>query len=178
MTLTIQQKAKLASHVWQGPGYVTFALLDGAGIPDLLDRLYGTDALEFECLYSGELEPSVAEVAPYIARLERGSDFASWVLGDWGASRGIFAQVTEDVGLPQLRRHFRKLNMVYRDDGRPVLFRYYDPRVMFQFLPLCNEAQLKEMFGPVSRYIVERGPSGAGAALSAPGRELVQEMFE
>jgi hypothetical protein len=178
MALTTQQMTKLASHVWQGPGHATFALLDGAGIPDLLDRLYGADALEFECLYSGELEPDVAEVAPYIARLERGSDFAAWVLGGWGASRGLFAQVTDDVGMPQLRRHFRKLNMVYGDDGKPLLFRYYDPRVLSQFLPICREGQLKDMFGPVSRYVIERGPSGAGVAMSAPGRELVQELFE
>jgi hypothetical protein len=118
MAFTPQQMTRLASHVWQGPDYVTFALLDGAGIPDLLDRLYGVDSLEFECLYSGELEPDVAEVAPYIARLEQGSGFAAWVLAGWGASRGIFAQVTEDVRMPQLRRHFRKLYMVYGDDGK------------------------------------------------------------
>ena len=93
MGLTAQQIGKLAGHVWPPQGAATFALLDGAGIPALLDKLYGTAELEFECLYSGELEPDVAEVAPYIVRLEAGTEFAAWVLAGWGEQRGIFAHV-------------------------------------------------------------------------------------
>lgn len=177
MGLTAQQIGKLVGHVWPPQGAATFALLDGAGIPALLDKLYGTADLEFECLYSGELEPDVAEVAPYIVRLEAGTEFAAWVLAGWGERRGIFVHVAEDVDLPVLRRHFRKLNMVYGPDASPLLFRFYDPRVMSRFLPSCDAVQLKDMFGPVSRYVVELEGVGAGVTMSAPGGELMQEKF-
>ena len=177
MRLTTQQMDKLAGHVWPPQGTATFVLLDGAGIPTLLDKLYATAGLEFECLYSGELGPGVAEVAPYIARLEAGTEFADWVLAGWGEQRGIFAHVPEDVDMPVLRRHFRKLSMVYGPDGSPLLFRYYDPRVMNDILPTCDAAQLKDLFGPVNRYVVERKGVGEGVTFSAPGGELMQEMF-
>jgi hypothetical protein len=177
MACTTQQIAKLAGHVWSGHGSATFALFDGAGTPGLLDRLYGTSGLEFECLYSGELEPDVAEVAPYIARLEAGTSFAAWALGGWGEHRGIFAQVPDEVGMPVLRRHFRKLNMVYGPEATPLLFRYYDPRVLKLFLSLCEPANVPELFGPVSRFVLEGDTPTDGAKLFAPGGEVVQELF-
>jgi hypothetical protein len=179
MGLNAQQMEKIAGRVWPAQGMATFALLDGAGIPTLLDKLYASAGLEFECLYSGELAPGVAEAAPYIARLEAGTEFAAWVLAGWGERHGLFAHVAEDVDMPVLRRHFRTLNMVYGPDGSALLFRYYDPCVMHDFLPLCDAAQLKDIFGPVGRYVVELAGAGAGAGLtlSAPGGELIQESF-
>jgi hypothetical protein len=97
MACTPQQMAKLAGHVWSDHGSATFALFDGAGTPGLLDRLFDAPGLEFECLYSGELEPDIAEVAPYIARLEARTEFADWALGGWGEHRGIFAQAQHGV---------------------------------------------------------------------------------
>jgi hypothetical protein len=177
MALTTQQIAQLAAHVWTDHEHATFALLDGAGSPGLLDKLYQADGPEFECLYSGELAPDIAEVAPYIARLEPGSGFAEWVLGGWGEHRGIVVHAPDELGMAALRRHFRKLNTVYGPDGRPMLFRYYDPRVMASFLPACSDGQLKDMFGPVARYVIERGRQGEGAKFSASGGALVQELF-
>ncbi|MES3022226.1 MAG: DUF4123 domain-containing protein [Pseudomonadota bacterium] len=177
MALTAQQLAKLSPRVWAGEGTATFALLDGAASPTLLDQLYDAPGLEFECLYSGELEPDIAEVAPYIARVEAGSAFADWVLGLWGERRAILVQVDVRVELPVLRRHFRKLNLVYGPDAAPLLLRYYDPRVLPLFLSTCDRAQVREMFGPVIRFVLEGASGGQGLALSAPAGELVQEAF-
>lgn len=177
MACTPQQIAKLAGHVLPEPGHAAFAVFDGAGTPGLLDRLYGSPGLEFECLYSGELEPDVAEVAPYIARIEPGSGFAAWALGGWGEKRGIFLQAPAAAGMPVLRRHFRKLNTVYGPDANPLLFRYYDPRVLVMILAHAEPETVTEMFGPVSRFVVEGEQQGAGIAWSIPGGALVQEPF-
>lgn len=177
MALTAQQIATIAGRLWADEDCATFALLDGAGIPALPDKLQQAPGLEFECLYSGELEPGVAEMAPYIARLEAGSEFAGWVMNGWGQKRGIFAHVPRDVGLPVLRRHFRKLNMVYGPDASPLLFRYYDPRVMRMFLSSCERDERKQLFGPVSSYVFEGDSVAEGVTMSAPGGELVEELF-
>ena len=46
--------------------------------------------------------------------------------------------------------------MVKRErDGREMYFRFYDPRVLGAFLPTCSAEQIRQMFGPVSSYLVE-----------------------
>jgi hypothetical protein len=135
-----------------------FAVLDAASNPNLLDKLYGLEP-EFECLYTGELEPDIAHIAPYLARLEADSEFASWAIEQgWGRHWGIFA--TSSADFRALRRHFRTFLTVYDMEGRPMRFRYYDPRVFRIYLPTCNAEELATVFGPVRNYIMEdAGPA-------------------
>ena len=138
------------------------AILDGASVPGLLARLQSEPALEVECLFRGELDSGMAEAAPYLVKLEPGSEFAQWVVGTgWGQHWGTF--VTSRQGFLKLRHHLRALTLVYRRDGTPLYFRYYDPRVLRIFLPTCSPAQLRQMFGPVDAFLAE---SEAGDALS------------
>ncbi len=45
--------------------------------------------------------------------------------------------------------------MVYDEEGKPLYFRYYDPRVLRAYLPTCNESELQTVFGPVNHYYAE-----------------------
>jgi len=140
-------------HLFTGDDFNVFAALDGASAPDLLDRLYGL-LPEFECLFRGELEPDIAQMAPYLVLLEPNSEFTRWVITHgWGQHWGVFAVSTAD--LRALRSHFRTLLTVYDGTGRPMLFRYYDPRVLRTYLPTCNSGELSSLFGPVVNYIME-----------------------
>jgi len=137
-----------------------FAVLDGASIPDLLDQLYEQQP-EHVCLYRGELEPDMAEVAPYLVRLEPGSDFTDWLIEKgWGRHWGIFALSGES--LRAMRNHFRAFLIVYTPENKPVHFRYYDPRVMRIYLPTCNSKELDTVFGPVDEFLLE----GEGAKMA------------
>lgn len=130
-----------------------YAVLDGASVEGLLPRLYELQP-EFECLYRGELEPDMAEVAPYLVRLEPETEFADWVLEEgWGRHWGVFA--VTDAGLRDAHKHFRGFLTVYDPGGKPLLFRYYDPRVLRVYLPTCNADELRTLFGPVSCYLLE-----------------------
>ena len=132
-----------------------FAILDGAAVGDLLTPLY-EHLPEFECLYRGEIQPDIAEVAPYLVRLERGTEFTKWVLEQgWGNHWGIFA--VADAELLALRRHFRRFLTVHDADGKPLYFRYYDPRVLRVYLPTCNAGELRAVFGPVDCFVLEDG---------------------
>jgi hypothetical protein len=149
------------------------AVLDGASVPELLGRL---DELqpEHECLYMGELKPDLAEVAPYLVRLEQGSEFSAWVVEQgWGNHWGIFA--LSQASLRELRRHFRTFLKVYDPNGKPLLFRYYDPRVMRVYLPTCNAEELKAIFGPVAGYLLEDEDPGVLLAFRFPSGQLVQQ---
>jgi hypothetical protein len=144
----------LTQMLWTTPEDRVYALLDGAGVTSLLDRLYADPRPEFECLLYGELKPDMAEVAPYLVALERDAEFADWVITQgWGNHWGCFA-VTR-VDLRALWFHLRQLSIVHGPDGKPMLFRYYDPRVLRIFLPTCSPDQVKELFGPVDRFVTE-----------------------
>ncbi len=178
MPLSPQQIERLKTRLWPDEGHVAYALLDGAGIPTLLDQLYGDDGPDFECLYMGELTPDMAEVAPYLARLEYGSVFADWALSGWGQHWGIFAVVPATLDLPALRRHFRKLSTVYGPDAQPLMFRYYDPRVLSVTLPTCGPEQLKEIFGPVAHFVLEgNAPENALVFSQAHGKLVAEHLF-
>lgn len=150
-------KQALRPHIFtdqEGDGLKTYAVLDGASIPELLDHLYGDPRPEFICLYRGELEPDMAEVAPYLVRLEPDAPFTDWLLAEgWGKHWGIFA--LSPANMPVVRRHFRTFLMVKNPEGKQVYFRYYDPRVLRTFLPTCNPEETATVFGPLISYLCE-----------------------
>lgn len=161
----------LTQMLWTTPEDRVFALLDGASVPNLLDRLYADPRPDFVCLFHGELAPDMAEVAPYLVALEQGSAFCDWAITQgWGNHWGFFAVTRAD--LRALWFHLRMLNIVYGPDGKPMLFRYYDPRVLRVFLPTCSPEQVKELFGPVNRFVAEADVAGAALTFTHVAGEL------
>jgi len=153
-TATLERApAELASILFPTQDSSVFALLDGALAPNLVPALHDFNP-QFCCLYPGELNPDMAAVAPYLARLEPGKEFAAFLLKEaWGAHWAVFISSTAD--LRTLRDHFRQFHKIELPDQRTVLFRYYDPRVLRTFLPVCNPAELAMFFGPVQTFMVE-----------------------
>ena len=163
-------------QLFTGEDTNVFAALDGASVPDLLDKLYRL-LPEFECLFRGELEPDVAEVAPYLVQLEPNSEFTRWIVTHgWGQHWGIFAVTPADFRA--LRSHFRTLLTVYDASGRPMLFRYYDPRVLRIYLPTCNAGELSTIFGPITGYIVEDADPWTLLRFSMDSGSLSKEQFD
>jgi hypothetical protein len=152
-----------------------FAVLDGASIPGLLENL-AEQQPEHVCLYRGELEPDMAEVAPYLIKLEPDSDFTDWLIEKgWGNHWGIF--VISGESLSALRRHFRKFLIVYDPDGKPVYFRYYDPRVLRTYLPNCNNEELTTVFGQIDNYLLEDEDKEAALRFRNASGALLQEKL-
>src|SRR5262249_20810778 len=94
------------------------------------------------------------EVAPYLIQLELETEFTRWVIDQgWGNHWGVFA--TSDADFRQMRSHLRTFLIVYDETGRPLRFRYYDPRVLRRYLPTCTAPELPPVFGPVTSFTVE-----------------------
>ncbi|RYD38876.1 MAG: DUF4123 domain-containing protein, partial [Verrucomicrobiaceae bacterium] len=139
------------------PNLATYAIIDGAACEGLLDRLDEFQP-EFCCLYAGELEEDVEEVAPYLIRLEHDHPYTLWLLENIKSKPwGIFCKAPST--LREMRKHFRKFLIVKGPEGKNLYFRYYDPRVLPTFLPTCEQGQRAEFFGPVNSYLTinERG---------------------
>jgi hypothetical protein len=77
-----------------------------------------------------------------------------------------------------LRDHFRAFHTVELPDQRTVLFRYYDPRILRNFLPVCNAAELAAFFGPVQRFVVEGETPESGIKFSLAGTAVKAEPFQ
>jgi hypothetical protein len=145
-------KEDLEKHLF-GENMRVYAILDGASIEDLPTRIYDMRPRNF-CLYRGELDADIAEVAPYLVELAPQTYFTEWLLENcWGRHWGIFAH--SHFTIDAVRKHFRKFLTVYDDAGNPLLFRYYDPRVLTKFLPTCKPEELQKLFGQVTTFFAE-----------------------
>ncbi len=169
----MKEQAESIKEVIFREGAATFAVLDGASVPGLLERLKEWQP-EFECLYRGELKPDLAAAAPYLVKMVPETEFADWVLANgWGKHWGIFAIAEAD--LRAMRQHFRRFLTVHDENGKSLLFRYYDPRVLRTYLPTCNAGELAEMFGPVACYVVEGVEAKTALRFEVKDKVLVQE---
>jgi hypothetical protein len=157
--------AKQTSPLWEtlfpkdgDPTLATYTILDGAACEDLLPMLE-EHAPDHCCLYAGDLDDDVEEVAPYLVRLESDNPFTIWLLESIGNKPwGIFCKAPST--LRELRKHFRNFLIVKGPDGNNLYFRFYDPRVLSNFIPTCDQEQISEIFGPVVTYTAraEEGP--------------------
>jgi hypothetical protein len=147
-------------------GYL-YAILDAARDPAIylgLRRLSTSD--QVMSLYQGPTARELAGVAPYLVSLGTGDRVFDWIWNNgWGDSWGIFFWSL--VSMETLRDHFRRLTMVRGPEGQRMLFRFYDPRVLRVFAPTCDADQVKELFGPVARYMME-DEGGGGVVVARP----------
>ena len=145
----------LWKRLWQeAETRFAYVVLDGAQNKSLLDWLQGPDAPQSECLFASDLSPDMAEVAPYLVKLEAGSRFANEFIQDgWNSNWGIL--LTSSAELPIIWRHLRQHTLVYGPELEPMYFRFYDPRVLRMFLPTCNDTQLRDFFGGIDFFLAE-----------------------
>ncbi len=138
-----------------------FALLDGARNRKILPLLNKCES-ENQCLYSGGISYALRRAAPHIVQLDRTSQFTYNLLQEsWGNSWGIFAITPPSEPLSKVRNNCRRIAKVESPSGKPLVFRYYDPRVLREFIPTCDAPALQQIFGPVTTYAMEAEDSGA-----------------
>jgi hypothetical protein len=135
-----------------------FLLLDAARDPAIF-QMIAASGDESQCLYEGASAVDLARYAPYLVRLAFPSRTLEKLVRDgWGKSWGVL--ITATASLPELRRHFRKFLLVDAE-GRDLYFRFYDPRVLREFLESWTPGELEEFYGPVQRFFLERPDLGA-----------------
>lgn len=167
----------------QQPGRpAPYMLIDCAGVEGGAARLPRDIFDEFECLFTGDLAEELEDVAPYLGRLGSLGPEAQAVVEDLLARHlGILVTLPPPVGndeppsFSQVHRHFRKFNVVYGPEGKPLFFRYYDPRVIVDVLKVLDEQQLKAFFGPVERLCLAGADGGIVQCEPAAGQLLVSE---
>lgn len=112
---------------------------------------------DIECLVTGQLADELADVAGYLGRIASWRHGAhvrellarqlAWVLVMPAPHDGMSAP-----SFAEIHRHLRKFNVVYGPDGKPLFWRYYDPRALPDVLGVLEAGQLSAFFGPAESF--------------------------
>ena len=152
-----------------------FAIVDGARDERIFGAVDGTYQPK-ECLYTGDFPWQMKMTAPYLVELARDDRFTRFLLDKgWGNSWGSFLRT--GTGLKQLRRHLRQFLRVRSEDGKRLIFRYYDPRVLRVYLPTCRPAELETFFGPIDAFVTEGEDRSEVLEFRRDGNSLVQSSI-
>ena len=132
-----------------------FAILDGAR-DRRIEPMLRNSGSEHECLFSGQMTYALRRAAPFIVKLEKDSDFIERLLSlSWGNAWGVLGIANADCTLQTVRKNLRSIARVIGPNGKPLMFRYYDPRVMRVYLPTCVEHEVTQVFGPLQAIVME-----------------------
>src|SRR5215813_7366619 len=133
-----------------------YAVLDAARDERIYEGLCRFEHdLMVASLYSGAAAEDLAAVCPYLVSVPPDLQFFEWLWQEgWGHRWGIFLWCTST--LDSVRNHLRRITKIATDDGRKLVFRFYDPGVLSTILPVLDTGQLREMFGPISYYWAEQ----------------------
>lgn len=149
--MTRQEAAALKRQIWSADAarpVRIYAVLDCARDP-LIYELIHRSYREKGCLFAGTLDPVLERAAPYLLELNSGDSVTDEILlRGWEHAWGIL--IRSDGSFRSLRRHLRTLLRVRTEDGRFLLFRFYDPRVLNMYLPTCDRAELESFLGEES----------------------------
>lgn len=106
-------------------------------------------------LYEGPRGEALAEVAPYLVELQADSGLLGRLVAEgWGRSWGVF--LDSRVRFELMRRHLRRFLMVEAEPtGEQLYFRYYDPRVLREFIPLATARQLSALLADIDVVLLE-----------------------
>jgi len=118
------------------------------------------------CLYGDDVPLALTRAAPWLVPMPPESTFgATFATMGRGRAWGVVTRSAADRQV--VAHHFTTLLRAVLPDGREVLFRFYDPRVLRAYLPSCTPDELQQVFGPCDGFLLEQPGGGQ--------REYVQE---
>jgi hypothetical protein len=125
------------------------------------------------CLFSGKLDEGVRRRAPYLVPLPAESAFARfWLETGWDDDWGVLLR--SDRPQEDVRRHLRQFLRAQMPDGRIVLFRFYDPRILPTYLRSCSAAELAAWFAAIDLFRVHLDNARGYGDFSFDGVRLVE----
>lgn len=148
-------------------GTFTYAVIDSAAVPGIIN-LAEADGLEARCLFTGDMEDDLGEVAPWIISLRPKTALTRYLFtegrGPWQLWRKPpILLVQTAASLDDLRAHLRKFTRVRTEDGAWLFFRFWEPPVL---RTLRKDALKSELFARLlgeHRFLhPDRGADGVG----------------
>lgn len=96
----------------------------------------------------------MSRLNPYVVLVPARSRLIDVLVKDgWGKGWGIY--LSSAAPLDQVRQHLQRFFFAQTMDGRPFMFRFFDPRVLRALLPAMTPAEVTQFFGPITRIVME-----------------------
>jgi hypothetical protein len=153
--LAIESLARLEQCIWpKGFSRDAWMLVDAASDERIYGLLLECFYSQHACLFAGNLPPALRINAPYLIQLEYDDKkMRRFVRHAWNQNWGVFVRCNAQFDM--LKRHLQTLLIAQDEAARPLLFRFYDPRVLRIYLPTCTPQELRTVFGPIQSFYVE-----------------------
>ncbi|MGF1708671.1 DUF4123 domain-containing protein [Enterovibrio baiacu] len=121
-----------------------YAVIDAAAESEFLSTQW-EDKPEMLCLFPEPIDDNFAAAAPYVVALNKELDtWLSMRKTPWGFYCTSLSPIAE------VRNHLREsLQAVTPESPTPVLFRYYDPRLIWAYLDTLNGRECYDFLGPL-----------------------------
>jgi hypothetical protein len=130
-----------------------YAIIDTARDRRAFSVLEAT-CCDHEILYPPKFAFDMDHRGPHLVSVRPGSTCLELLINaGWGNSWGIY--LTSPSDFAAVRRHLQRLLFAKLHDGRRAHFRFYDPRILRDYLPTCREDELDQFFGPLSMIHLE-----------------------
>lgn len=135
-------------------GRQLFAILDACDEPLVPEKVGELGRAKAVSLYNGVAYQNYWAISPYLVIVDE--NMLDWIVDNlWSDPWGIFA--VADATLNEVRKHFRRFLMIDGPDGTQWYFRFYDPRVLEDFLAVSSTDQKQMIFAGVSEYLIANG---------------------
>ncbi|MEX5867637.1 DUF4123 domain-containing protein [Providencia hangzhouensis] len=123
-----------------------YAVIDAASEPDVFN-LFAEHEPPASCLYSEPIQPEIVSLAPYLVEVtEEVQRWLSTRETPWGIY--VYTHAT----MRELRQHLRKYLMVMiPGQEKPVFWRFYDPRNVWDVLGTFDNWRLHVFLGPITK---------------------------
>lgn len=129
---------------------VTYLLLDGAQIENLLPLIYQQQESPLAYrLYQQTAYAEWADSGPCLVRVEPDEALMQHFEVHWRGRAGLLLASAAEIEV--LVEHLRSLVHARVDGGQTVLFRYYDPRILPLWLETLSAQERDLYLGPVKR---------------------------
>ena len=123
-----------------------FAVICNGSAEGLQDALIMFDP-PASCLYNEPIDPDTFRNAPFLVEVT--DSFKSW-LAEQSTPWGLYLITRKEITFNELRQHLRRYTYAkIPSEDVPVLFRFYDPRVFWDFAEVIDDWNLHAMLGPI-----------------------------
>ncbi len=152
-------KAKAADHLLSALtetalGTRLFCMIDSARNPYTIPHLVMALTRAADCLFSGNAKQELGDQTAWVADVT--DDRATLeALLDEGYGKGMLSFAFSALDLRAFITHLKKFTKIRDAKGTEHFFRFYDPKVMRQYVPVFNETQHKAFFAGLTSAMFE-----------------------
>jgi len=136
------------------PGQSLYAVVDASKDPYVIPHTLEAMASNVVCLFKGDARENLGDQTAWIAQIDRQEQLLEWLMEEgWGKRWGFIA--LSDFPLDRFATHLRKFTKVVDAEGVEHFFRFYDPQVLRQYLPVFDQKQHDLFFRGVRACFIE-----------------------